>query len=94
MGHLDRAKALMKDADLEVKTGIDCVRSVVSVKTLPETKPLIEHYRFKYPDDLSNYPIAPCHNCGCGDYWLRGISQWGKAEWLCSLCHPQPPGAT
>ncbi len=64
MGYLDRAKALMEDADLEVKTGIDCVKSVVSAKTLPETKPLTERYRFKYPDDLPDHPTQPCPICG------------------------------
>ncbi|MDP2729041.1 MAG: AAA family ATPase [Dehalococcoidales bacterium] len=38
--------------------------------------------------DIPDYPAAPC-GCGCRDYWLREASQWGKAEWLCSRCHPQ-----
>ena len=40
-------------------------------------------------DDPPDYPTHPCHNCGSGDYWLRESSQWGKAEWLCSRCHPK-----
>lgn len=44
MGYLDRAKALMKEA------GIDCAKSVTSAKSLPETKPLAERYRLKYPE--------------------------------------------
>lgn len=44
MGYLDRAKALMKEA------GIDCAKSVISAKSLPEIKPLAEHYRLKYPE--------------------------------------------
>ncbi len=35
---------------------------------------------------------TPCHACGGSEYWLRPASRWGKAEWLCSICHPQPPG--
>ncbi len=41
-------------------------------------------------NNLPDYPIQPCPNCGSGDYWLREASQWGKAEWLCSRCHPKP----
>lgn len=36
------------------------------------------------------YPTHSCLACGCGDYWLRQASEWGKAEWLCSRCHPKP----
>ena len=85
MGYLDKAKALMKEA------GIDCVKSVTSAKSLPETKPLAERYRFKYSDDLPEYPHKPCQ-CGSGGYWLREASQWGAAEWLCQRCHPKPGG--
>ena len=42
--------------------------------------------------DIPDYPIAPCHNCGCIHYWLREASVWGKVEWLCSRCHPKPGG--
>ena len=38
----------------------------------------------------ADYPTHPCSNCGCGDYWLR---KRGKAEWLCSCCHPDPNGS-
>lgn len=41
---------------------------------------------------LPDRPAHRCHNCGCGDYWLREGSQWGPAEWLCSHCHPKPTG--
>ena len=41
------------------------------------------------PKDTPDYPTVPC-GCGCGDFWLRESSQWGKAEWLCSRCHPKP----
>ena len=41
-------------------------------------------------DEIPDYPAHPCHNCGCGDYWLRESSIWGRAEWLCSRCHPKP----
>ena len=91
MGYLDRVKALMKEAGSEVKGGIDGTKSVLSVKTYPETKPLVECYRLEYPDDLPEYPHQPCQ-CGNGDYWLREASQWGKAEWLCSRCHPKLKG--
>ena len=43
-------------------------------------------------NDLPDYPIQPCHNCGSGDYWLREASVWGRAEWLCPRCHPKPGG--
>jgi hypothetical protein len=41
-------------------------------------------------DGMPDYPTYPCSTCGCGDYWLREVSQWGKAEWLCCRCYPQP----
>ena len=44
------------------------------------------------PDDLPDYPAFPCFVCGCTDFWLRKASRWGKAEWLCSRCHPNPEG--
>jgi len=81
MGYLDRAKVLMKEAGLEAKAGIYGTKSVLSVKTYP----------LEYPDDLPEYPHQPCQ-CGSSDYWLREASQWGKAEWLCSHCHPNPGG--
>jgi len=34
-------------------------------------------------------PVRRCE-CGSTDFWLREASQWGKAEWLCSRCHPRP----
>ncbi len=40
-------------------------------------------------DNLPPYPTTPC-NCGCMDYWLREASRWGKAEWVCTRCHPKP----
>ena len=40
-------------------------------------------------ENVPAYPIHPCHNCGCGDYWL---TDWN--EWLCSCCHPKPGGVT
>jgi hypothetical protein len=42
------------------------------------------------PDDLPDYPAFPCFVCGSTDFWLRKTSRWGKAEWLCSRCHPRP----
>ena len=36
-------------------------------------------------------PVRRCQ-CGSTDFWLRQASQWGKAEWLCSRCHPRPEG--
>ncbi len=42
-------------------------------------------------EDAPPRPATPCPNCGRGDYWLREAGQWGKAEWLCSRCHPQTP---
>lgn len=44
MGYLDRAKSLMKEA------GIDCAKSVISARSLPETRLLAERYRLKYPE--------------------------------------------
>jgi len=41
-------------------------------------------------DNPPNYPTSPCHVCGCGDYWLREASIWGRPEWLCDRCHPEP----
>lgn len=32
-------------------------------------------------------PDKPC-KCGSNDWWLR--TAWGKPEWLCSRCHPEP----
>ncbi len=72
---LDRAKALM---GLEVKTGIDCAKSVISVLRTGER-----------PD----YPSSPYAICRGTHYWLREASQWGRAEWPCSRCHPKPQGA-
>ncbi len=43
-------------------------------------------------NNTPDYPTHPCFNCRCGDYWLREAGQWGKAEWLCSRCHPKPGG--
>jgi hypothetical protein len=45
-------------------------------------------------DDTPDYPTHACHVCGSGDYWLRDTSRWGKAEWLCSRCHPRPEGGS
>ena len=42
------------------------------------------------PGELPDYPTTACHACGGSDYWQRPANQWGKAEWLCSACHPQP----
>jgi len=44
------------------------------------------------PGSLPDYPTYPCSICGCGDYWLREASRWGKTEWLCSRCHSKPSG--
>jgi len=41
---------------------------------------------------LPSHPTSPCYNCGNDNYWLREASTWGKAEWLCSRCHPEPEG--
>jgi putative DNA primase/helicase len=38
------------------------------------------------------YTTQPCHNCNGSDYWLREGA--GRAEWLCSNCHPQPNDGT
>lgn len=38
-------------------------------------------------DNIPDYPTYPCHNCGCGDYWLTDWNQW-----LCSRCHPKHRG--
>ena len=38
------------------------------------------------------YPAEPCRSCGSTDFWLREASRWGRAEWLCSRCHPNPEG--
>ncbi len=37
------------------------------------------------------YPAFPCQ-CGGNRFWLRQASQFGKAEWLCTRCHPRPGG--
>jgi hypothetical protein len=37
-------------------------------------------------------PATPCYSCGGNDYWLRAASRWGKAEWVCASCHPNPHG--
>ncbi len=41
-------------------------------------------------DDIPKCPTTPCQNCGSTERWLREASLWGKAEWLCSRCHPKP----
>jgi hypothetical protein len=41
-------------------------------------------------DTIPDYPTAPCPTCSSGDYWLPEASQWGKAEWVCTCCHPKP----
>ncbi len=101
MGYLDKAKAFMKEA------GIDCAKSVTSAKSLLETKPLAKPAASKETgtdgtltstrnnadgDGMPDYPHEPCHICGSKDFWLRETSQWGKAEWSCSKCHPKPEG--
>jgi DNA-binding transcriptional ArsR family regulator len=42
-------------------------------------------------DEAPPYPTAPCHLCGCPDYWLREEPRQ-PAEWLCGRCHPKPGG--
>jgi hypothetical protein len=42
------------------------------------------------PDDNPDCPNHPCRNCGCSDYWLPEARRCGKAERLCSRCHPKP----
>lgn len=37
-------------------------------------------------------PTIPCHCCGGRNYWLRKASRWGKSEWVCASCHPNPHG--
>jgi len=36
-------------------------------------------------NDKPPYPETPCR-CGCKTFWL------GESGWLCSRCHPAPPG--
>ena len=40
--------------------------------------------------NIPDYPTSSCPGCGGNEFWLREASQWGKAEWLCSRCHPKP----
>ena len=42
------------------------------------------------PGELPDYPTTACHACGGSDYWQRPANRWGKAEWVCSHCHPKP----
>jgi len=44
-------------------------------------------------NDIPPYPTNYCPTCKGGDYWLRPASQWGRAEWVCSRCHPKPGGS-
>jgi len=34
-------------------------------------------------------PEYNCWVCGATDWWLRDKG-WGKPEWLCGSCHPNP----
>ena len=34
-------------------------------------------------------PNRPCSNCKSNKWWLRDKG-WGKPEWLCCRCHPEP----
>lgn len=34
--------------------------------------------------DAPLYPVGPCSNCGCTDFWLSPGHQW-----LCERCHPK-----
>jgi hypothetical protein len=40
-------------------------------------------------DGMIPKPTNPCYRCGGTDYWLRDKG-WGKPEYLCSVCHPNP----
>lgn len=42
--------------------------------------------------DVPGYPDYACYNCGSTSYWLRESGRWGKGEWLCQRCHPNPEG--
>jgi len=35
-------------------------------------------------------PDRPCSICGSKKWWLR--RGWGKPEWLCGVCCPEPRG--
>ncbi len=60
--------------------------------TVDTLTPITEGKADDPPVDMPGYPTHPCPNCSCPDYWLREASLWGKAEWLCSRCHPKPKG--
>ena len=83
-----------------VDTNLD--KNRVEVETTSLTSPLASekgevaagarHLQHR-DEDIPDYPTHPCHVCGSANYWLRETSQWGKAEWLCSWCHPKPGGS-
>lgn len=39
---------------------------------------------------MKSRPEKSCLSCGSNNWWYREPSQWGKGEWLCGRCHPNP----
>ena len=61
------------------------VKSLMREKQKNFTENPVQDVPVSQNKNTPDYPTHPCHNCGCGDYWL---TDWN--EWLCSRCHPKP----
>ena len=44
----------------------------------------------KRQDRADVKPKRMCWICKSTDWWWRPDSRWGKGEWLCKTCHPNP----
>lgn len=49
-------------------------------------------YKFEKKVGFDAKPIDPCASCFTNDWWPRPVKIGGG--WLCSWCHPMPPGAS
>lgn len=77
------------DLDTNGTTGTEkSVKSLYEGKLKNFTENSVPNVSMSQKGDIPDYPTHPCHNCGCGDYWL---TDWNG--WLCSHCHPKPEGS-
>ena len=84
----DSLKSLVPDLDTDRTTGTEkSVKSPYEGKQKNFTANSVQVIRFVQKGNIPDYPIHPCHNCGCPDYWLTDWNQW-----LCCRCHPEPQG--
>ena len=40
--------------------------------------------------EMKQKPTEPCLICKTNNWWLR--TAWGKGEYICGVCHPEPRG--